>query len=140
MLTAAAEMGAQSEGNNVEHVQEQPPPTTSVSAYSQPLLSSSYTPQMDIVPDGRITDPTTARTLDNVKLTREDIDELFQLYVWVSLVSNQANKTGILIVTLSFSLYWILKPLPTHITHNAHLSFGLSLEFRAERIREIPRC
>lgn len=105
MLTAAAEMGAQSEGNNVEHVQEQPPPTTSVSAYPQPSLSSSYTPQMDIVPDGRITDPTTARTQDNVKLTGEGIDELLQLYVWLSLVGNQANEIDISIVMRSFSRY-----------------------------------
>lgn len=89
MLTAAAEMGAHSDGNNNgRELQAHSTPTTTISAYSQPLLSSSCTPQMDAVPDRRIADLTIPRTLDNVTLSGKEIDELFQLYglctLWLS--------------------------------------------------------
>ncbi|EYE90290.1 Zn(II)2Cys6 transcription factor [Aspergillus ruber CBS 135680] len=80
MLTAAAEMGAHSDNSNGRELQAHSTPATTISAYSQSLLSSSCTPQVDVVSDRRIADLTIPRTLENVTLSGKEIDELFQLF------------------------------------------------------------
>lgn len=76
-------MGAHSDNNNNNNgreLQAHSTPTTMISTYSQPLLSSSCTPHTDVVPDRHIVDLTISRTLENVTLSGKEIDELFQLY------------------------------------------------------------
>ncbi|EAW14386.1 Zn(II)2Cys6 transcription factor [Aspergillus clavatus NRRL 1] len=85
MLTAAAEMGGLSTSN--ESDLRLPPPVTlhpPVSSYPQQLLTPAFLepslPRMEMRREDRLPDPTVPRSMDNIALTADEIDDLFSIF------------------------------------------------------------
>ncbi|XHG02033.1 hypothetical protein AWENTII_005398 [Aspergillus wentii] len=83
LLTAAAEMGVHSESSGGDLQLSTPPNHPQASSYPQQLLSPGCSdPSLGRVetPTDRVADPTISRTLNNIEVTGEEIDEMFHLF------------------------------------------------------------
>ena len=83
MLTAAAEMGVHSTGNEVGlHLtpQSQSPPNSCTEPTVPSLSLGPPLPRVEYAPGKQASDPTVSRTLSGIEVTGEEIDEIFQLY------------------------------------------------------------
>ncbi|PIG90106.1 Zn(II)2Cys6 transcription factor [Aspergillus arachidicola] len=83
MLTAAAELGVHSKGNEVGlHLtpQSQSPPASYAETSVPSLSLGPPLPRVECTPRERASDPTVSRTLSGVEVTGEEIDEIFQLF------------------------------------------------------------
>lgn len=86
MLTAAAELGVHSRSNRASMRLSPPPPPPSISNYSQQMVSpvclGPSLPRITDDTEDRSAGPTSPQTLNGITVTGEEIDEIFQLYVY----------------------------------------------------------
>lgn len=100
MLTAAAELDEHSRTNRADLRLSPPHSTPPISNYSQQMLSpvcfGPSVPRMADATEDRNAGPTSSRTLNGITVTGEEIDEIFQLYVYdtppLKLSSNMRTK------------------------------------------------